>query len=830
MKQCIILFFILFTSISWGQTKIGGHIIDEQGQPIPYANIIFTNSTEGTISDENGKFYLESQNSYNTVEISFIGFKTQTVTLTQSTSLHLKITLKEDAEQLAAVEIYSGKTSKKNNPAIAILRKIWANKRQNGVHQYKQYQYDKYEKLEFDLNAIDSAMIHSPLFKGMRFIFNYMDTSAISGKTYLPIFINESASKVYGDNNLNKKKEILTGNRNSGFNNNHALVAYLKELYNEYNVYDNYLQIFDKSFVSPLSRTGINVYNYVLADSSFIDNKWCYRIVYYPRRKNELTFKGDFWVNDTTWAIKKIDLEMSKSANINWVNEVYIEQEFDVLNDSTFVMTRDHFMANFALKKKEDAHGIYGKRTTLYDQYAFNLEKGSAFYTDSRMAPSQQIFNRDDAFWRDHRIEQLSTKEQGIYKMLDTLKTTRAFKRMYDIGSILATGYISFEGFDYGPLFSTFGYNDVEGIRLRFGGRTYFSQNDRWRLEGFGAIGLKDGKFKYGILGKWLVDPKTRLKLMLGHRHDIEQLGASLTNTTDVLGRSLASASLVTVGSNETLSEIQLTTAAIEWSPFTNFKVRFGASHRQLKPASPEFSLAYYTDAAHTQTAQNIEQTEISTALTYTPGKRTTGYGVDRLVLNEGDYPSLFFNYTLGVKGLFNSDFDYKKLEFLYSQPIHLGGLGKLTATVELGKILGEVPLGLLSVVPGNQTILSIYGSFPLLNYYEFVTDSYASFHLEHNFNGRLFSRIPLLRKLNLRELVGISGVVGSISDENQALNASTSHPVLRAPNDEMYWEWSVGVGNIFRVFRIDFHFRGNYLDNPDARKFGVTGSFQLNF
>lgn len=825
-----VILFLLATLFAQAQTKVGGKVIDINDNPVAFANVIFLNSSEGTITDENGKFYLESKKSYDAVEFSFMGYQTDTLQLVKSTTLNLKIVLRESAETLKSVEIYSGKTSKKNNPAIDILRKIWKNRRKNGVKQYKQYQYNKYEKLEFDLNSVDSSMIGSPLFKGMDFIFNYTDTSRISGKTYLPIFINEAASKVYGDNTIDKGKDILTGNRNSGFNDNHSMVAFIKDLYAEYNIYDNYLKFFEKSFVSPLSRTGINVYNYVLADSSYIDNKWCYKVVYYPRRKNELTFKGEFWVNDTTWAIKKIDLEMSKGANINWVNDVYIEQNYDVLNDSTFVITRDHFMANFALRKKEDAHGLYGKRTTLYDDYRFNIKKPDGFYKNKRGHIQKSVYNRSDEFWKQHRIEKLSEKELGIYHMLDTLKTTRAFKRLYNIGTILASGYIDLGNFDYGPVLSTFGYNDVEGVRLRAGGRTYFDQNDMWRIQGFGAIGLKDHKFKYGISVKWLLDTKLRLKLFGGNRRDIEQLGASLTNTNDVLGRSLASSSLITVGSNKTLSHIKLTTVGLELSPFEAFKVKVGASYRSLKAASEGFDLSYYTNKEHTQTASEVKQTELTTTLTYTPGRKTTGYGVERLTINTGDYPELFFKYTLGIKNVLGSDFDYKRIDFFYRQPLKIGGFGKLTTILEVGKTFGKVPLGLLNVVPGNQTIYSIYGSFPLLDYYEFVTDTYASLHLEHNFNGRLFSRIPIIRNWNLRELVGFSGVIGSVSDDNKTLNASTSNPVLEAPSDQIYWEWSVGVGNIFKVFRIDFHFRGNYLDHPGARKFGVTGTFGFYF
>ncbi len=831
MKYFFSIIFLLIFSISgYTQTKIGGKVIDNDGLPVSYINVIFVNSTEGTITDENGNFYLESENTHDAVEFSFIGLKTVTLPLRESSNLDLEIVMEDDVEQLGAVQIFSGKTSKKNNPAIDILRKIWANKRNNGVYQYDQYEYKKYEKLQFDMNSIDSVLIKSRIFKGMEFIFDHIDTNSLSGKNYLPIFINEASSEVYGNNKLNKEKEILTGNRNSGFNDNHAMVDFIKEIYAEYNIYDNYLQFFDKSFVSPLSRTGIHVYNYVLADSAFIDNKWSYKIIYYPRRKNELTFKGDFWVNDTTWAIKDINLEMSKSANINWVNDVYIEQEFDVLNDSTFVITRDHFMANFAFRKKEDANGVYAKRTTLFDDYVFNEEKPDNFYRDKRTVIKNEVFNRDDSFWEDNRIEKLTDKEKGIYDMLDTLKTTSAFRRLYNLGDIATTGYIRFGNFDYGPILSTFGFNEVEGVRVRAGGRTFFGPNDMWRLEGFGAYGFKDQKFKYGLSGKWMIEPQSRLKIFGGYREDIEQLGASLTNTTDVLGRSMASSSLITVGTNKTLSHIQLGTFGFEISPIENFKISAEASYRKLKAASPEFNLDYYIDEDHQETASKINQAELATTLTFTPGRKTTNYGVERLTVNSGDFAEFFIRYTRGFKGISDYDFNYDRLQFFYRQPWNVGGFGKFTSTIEAGKTFGEIPLGLLSVVPGNQSVYSVFGAFPLLNYYEFVTDSYASLHLEHNFGGRLFSRVPLFRNWNLRELIGVRGVVGDISDANLALNASTSHPYLYAPKDKIYWEWSIGVGNIFKFFRIDAHFKGNYRDNPDARKFGVTGAFEITF
>ena len=832
MKLKLLIPFFFFGFISaFAQTKISGYVLDEQNNSVPYANVFFKGSTEGTITDENGKFYLESSNTWNTVNVSFLGYDTLEITLTKKVNYDLKFILIEGASQLSEVLIVTGKQSKKEseNPAITILKKIWERKRKNGLRQFDQYQYTKYEKVEFDLNTIDSSLIKSKLFKGMEFVFDQVDTSKVTGKTYLPIFLNEASSIVYGDNKINKEKNDLKGNKNSGFSNNQIIIDFIGDLYSEFDIYDNYLKFFDKSFVSPISRTGINTYNYVLSDSAYIDNKWCYNILYYPRRKNELTFKGNFWVNDSTFAIKEISMQASKSANINWVKDIYIEQEFDVLNDSVFLIKRDYMMSDFSFRKKEEARGVYGKRTTLFENYQFNIPKGEKFYSQEVYDYNADIYNQDDEFWEKNRLESLNQDEKGVYKMLDTLKTVKKFKRLYNIGSILASGYVEFPSlnFDYGPIFATFGNNDVEGIRLRAGGRTYFGMNDLWRIEGYTAYGFKDDKFKYGISGKWLLDKKNRLIISAGNRRDVEQVGANLTSSTDVLGRSLASSAVVNTSVNDKLTSVNLTTASIELEPIRNLNFRLSGTYRTLESASSTFSLDYYTDATRTTTASAIQQYENALSISYYPGRKMTGFGVERRTAND-DFASLFAIVTRGDKSILSSDFDYTKVQASYVQPWALGGMGRLTTTFEVGKTFGDVPLGLLSVVPGNQSYFSIYNTFSQLDFYEFVTDTYASVHLEHNFNGRFFSRVPFLRKYNLREIVGIRGVWGDISQGNRDLNASGL--VYVAPTDKIYYEYSVGVGNIFKIFRLDFNFRGNYKDAPEARNFGVTGSFGFNF
>ncbi|HBU77212.1 MAG TPA: hypothetical protein DEF18_03850 [Muricauda sp.] len=831
MKRFFSVFFLIFTVCVSAQTKIEGIVSDDTGMPIAFANIIFVNSSEGTITNDNGRFYMESDETYDAIKVSFIGYETKEIPLGQKVNYNMEIVLTESAEQLQEVVVYTGKQSKKNNPAIDILRKIWAKKRENGVRKFKQYQYDKYEKIEFDLNTIDSALIKSKLFKGLEFMFEDLDTSRITGKTYLPMFLSESFSKVYGDNVLDREKEDVLGNKNSGFSGNQAITAFVEDLYSDYDIYNNYLKFFDKSFTSPLSKTGIDVYNYVLSDSTYIDDKWCYNIIYYPRRKNELTFKGDFWVNDTTFAIKKINLQVTKSANINWVKEIYIEQDFEVVNDSVFLLKRDYMLSDFSFSKKEESRGVYGKRTTVFDNYNFNNPRSEDFYKAVSDPYDPRVFSQDSIFWENARLERLNENESGIFKLLDTLKTVPKFRTYYDIVSILGSGYVEIDkwNIDIGDIYSTFGYNDAEGVRLRGGARTYFGQNDLWRLEGYMAYGFNDKKFKHGFSGKFLLDRKNRLIISGGNRRDIEQLGLSLTSTNDVMGRSIASSSLVTVGSNDRLTNINLSTLNVEMEPVKNFRIDVGGSFRTLSSALPDaFSLDYVDPNSPSGISSEIKQFDLTTTLIYTPGKRTIGYGVERSNIND-DYSTLVLKYTKGVDGFLESDFDYEKIQFSYQQPWQIGGFGRLTSTVELGKTFGAVPLGLLSVIPGNQTLFSLYNVFPNLDFYEFVTDTYATVHLEHNFNGRLFSRIPLLRKLNLREIVGVRGAWGQLSEENIALSAPTNIPLM-APEDQVYWEYSLGVGNIFKILRIDFNFRGNYLENPDARAFGITGTFGFNF
>lgn len=828
MKKSIILFlFFLFaiTTTVFAQTKVSGVVLDKLNQPIPFANVAFKNSNEGVVSNEDGIFYLESSKTYKTIVLTSVGFSDREIDLEKSVNYNLKIQLK-NIESLNEVVVYRGKTSKKDNPALDILRKIWERKRKNGLNMFDQYQLEKYEKIEFDLNTIDTTYMKNKLFKGMEFIFKQVDTSKITGKTYLPIFINEALSDVYGDNKLKKVKEKTKANKTSGFNGNQQILAFVNDLYTTFDIYDNYLTFFDKSFTSPLSTTGIDVYNYVLRDSSYIENKKCYNIVFYPRRKNELTFKGDFWVSDTTFAIKNINMAATKSANINWVKDIYIEQEFEVMNDSIFLMTKDYMMTDFALNKEDKSKGVYGKRTSIYRGHQFNIEKPEKFYREEVNYLDKEVYNKSDEYWEENRFENLTKDEKGVYKMLDTLQTIKKFQQLYSLVEILDSGYLHFGNLDYGSIYSLIGQNSVEGLRLRVGARTYFGPNDPWRVQAYFAYGFKDDKFKYGVTGKWMVDPKKRIIISAGNRRDIEQIGASLTTTNDIVGRSFASSGLLVVGSNNNLTNVNLSNVQVEIEPIKNLTFSTGVSYRTLISASPEFSLDYYTDLSQTAIQSQVKQSEVNLQVEYTPNRIPIAFGVER-DNTDSPFTSFFVTYSQGFKSLFSSDFNYKKLQFDYKQPIIIGPLGRSNITIEAGKTFGYIPLGLMSVIPGNQSFFNIANTFNNLQFYEFVSDQYVTFKWDHDFQGRFFARIPFMRKLNWRENIGFRSVYGTVSDDNRTINASGL--VYNAP-DKVYWEYSAGVGNIFKFFKVDFSWRGSYLDMPDANKFATKISFGFFF
>jgi hypothetical protein len=833
--------------------KVSGQLIDGDTQkPIPDADIFLKNTQIYTTSDSNGVFELQSNKYVDTLQIITEEYPSKYIPLQRGDNLGLlvnfyrkdkdtkstdqgTISKEKEIDEVVVTAFPKKRLPKKENPAYRILRELWKRRRTNGLTNFKNYQYKEYEKIEFDLNNVDSAFISKKIFKKLNISAKDIDTLDISGKTYIPVFLNESLSDIVGQNNPTKReKTFLRGNKASGIPNNDIVANTVKNLYKDVNIYDNVLNFFNKGFTSPVATIGFSVYDYLLADTVSVDGVDCYYIKYRPRRDNELTFKGDLYITKDTYAVKQVSLQSTSGINVNFVKDIYMELNYDNVNDSIFIPLRNYTVLDMSLiTKKEGGKGMFAKRTLTYNDYKFNEPQDTVEkLLDQQWEPiSEGAYNRKDEFWADNRPDLLNEDDKKAYEMVDKVSKTRLFRNIVDAVQILSSGYVNVgNAIDIGNLYQTFGYNDVEGTRVRLGARTFFSSNDMWRVEGYTAYGFKDEQFKYGLEGRLMLNKYNRFTLGVGTKRDITQLGTSLTENEGIMTRSFASSSIISRGSNEYLSSVNQTNAFLSIEPWKNVQLRLDGTYQYIKSANPtKFNIGYYNKKGEIK--NDLYDSHLTFSIQMRPGAKYSRFGLDRYEHTTLS-PTLILKYIKGLKGVLDGDFDYDKIQFLYNHPILWGPIGRTNVTFEFGKSFNKLPLSLLGIIPGNQSYGIVYNTFSQLDYYDFVTDVYTALHVEHHFNGRIFSYIPLLKKLQLRELVIFRGVWGDISDGSKNMNASNINYI--APNKDIYYEYGFGIENIgfgnLRIFRVDFNWRGNYLNMADVNKFGIKFGMQFTF
>ncbi len=412
-------------------------------------------------------------------------------------------------------------------------------------------------------------------------------------------------------------------------------------------------------------------------------------------------------------------------------------------------------------------------------------------------------------------------KPKLLFPKWDKEKSEKFFR----FAKYVTGNYWYVDKFDIGPIYSFIRYNHIENWRIKLGGRTNFGLDDKWRVEGYGAYGIKDKKFKYGVSAKVLLEQYSRLIAHIGYRDDLDHLSSSFSPVEDVLDVDITKSVLLANTKYAKLSDMQRTRVGFEVELMENFRFLTSFDFRKMNPVT-DFNFAYYEDIENKKIRDAFQQSEIRFSLDYSPGKQLSGKGVERKSLTDR-YLRIYLNYTKGLKSLWDSPFAYEKIQFYYKYPIKISNYGIMTTSVEAGKVFGTVPLAMLAVVPGNQTYYTIPNAFHQIDYYEFVTDSYAAFHLQHNFQGKLLSKIALLKKIKMHEIVGVRSVIGSISQDNININAS---PVVYNAPTKMYREYFVAIGNIFDLFRVDFTWRGNYLEREGVRRFGVKATFAYYF
>lgn len=830
------LLFILFNISLFGysQTSVSGRVIDENGIPVSYANIIFKKSNVGTYSDNDGNFTLKSDKNYNVIEVSSIGFATKEVRLKDNHTIQLQVVLVE-GEELGEVTVVGKpqkQLSKKENPAYRILQNIWKNKRKNGLKQSEYYQYEKYTSTELGLSKLDSTFLKKALQSDYEDIRKILSEKKYKQYFSMPMYLKEEVEQVYGDNKANIQRTDIEAERTQGVAQTGFGLERISRAFQEFDIYDNSFIILDKPFVSPVSQFGYGVYSYVLNDSIERDDQKFYTIYFFPRQEQDLAFQGKFVVGSKNYAIESIEMYTVKETNINLVRNLAFEKHFKIINDSIFLPEKEIYEGDFTVFTKNDNEkGMYVKKIISYNNYLLNEPKPTDFYKKDITKYKANQFVKDTLYWANFINDDQMVKTK---KLIQDVGNNKKIKGISDAIDIISTGYIPLRNkMQLGSLWEALTFNNVEGKRMRIGFRSYKTAEDRFRTYFYGAYGSEDKKWKYGISAKYLLFHEPRILIGASFQDDYLQLGSLLQTDEATLNLKNPAQFWFARGDNYYLTQNKKLQGVADIGILkSNLHFTFSGVYQQRKAADPEhFSIAYKDKNNH---VHNIySDANVSLAITYTPRRNVYGYGAEQRFGRNTTHSLYKLKFTQGISGIRNSAFDYSRIEGTITYPTPVWSLGLLKPTIEVGKTFGDVPLPFLTPTPANQTYSIVDNTFSLLDYYDFVTDTYANLYLEHHFNGLIFNRIPLLKKTKWRSLIFAKAAYGTISETNK--NLSLSNVIYNAP-ERLYWEYGFGVENIgfgnFRFIRVDFVWRNDFNDVNAVRnpKFGIRVKIRPEF
>ena len=810
-------------------------MVDELGNSLAFANILFKNSTEGTVANAVGQFNLESDNDYQNLVVSFMGYETKEVVLLQKNTSNLTVKLIEDREKLQEVVIISKPKkalSKKENPAYRILKEIWKNKKKNGLKIVKSYEYYKYTSIELGLNSLDSSFLKKALKKEYASIIKILKQDKKQKSFIVPIYLNEKLEVVFGNNITGDKRVDIKAERSSGIAKQGFAMERIGVAFNEIDVYRNNILILDKSFVSPISTNGYGVYHYVLNDSTELRENKQYTIYFFPKQDGDLALEGSFTVENKTFALTNINMRTNRNINLNLVRNLYFEKKFKLLNDSIYLPLEDKYEGDFTLfSKKDKEKGLYIKKSNYFSKYKFNKPKNKTFYNKRTIKTRADQFKKDDRYWEDNVAKDPDIKNSQI--IIKGLRNNKKIRNISGLINTVSSGYIDlFWDIQFGPFWTTFGNNDIEGLRIRTGFRNFSSIDDKFRINSYLVCGTKDLKVKYAVETKYLLPYNPRIVIGASYMDDYEQLGLRLLQADDLLPHNYGNVALFFRGENYTLSDVQRISSNINVAFTNNFYIGLSGIYQKTSSIKPRKFSINYRDERASKILTETKDFIANATLVYTPRRNVYGYGVEQKY-GKNVFPTSIIKYGKGLKGIAGSQFSYDKLQISHNHPIVLGKLGVLNATVEIGKIFGTVPISLLSPVPANQSYSLVANSFALLDYYDFITDTYLAGHFEYHFDGFLMNRILWIKKLKIRSLFFCRGVSGTVSDKNKAINKSSLD--YNTP-DKIYFEYGFGFENLgygnLRPFRVDFIWRTNFLDTNGARSphFGVLLGIKPGF
>lgn len=827
-----VFIFLLPLSLQAQSTKVKGRVIDaSDGSGIPFAGIYFKNSTVGVSADMDGNFTLETRvDTLTLLSASLLGYVEQVIEIRPHGFNEVEFRLEPVHDELNAAVVKPDDSYMRS-----ILRKIDEAKSRNDPRNRPYYRCDAYTKMELSLNNPDNSVITALLPKSLNFVYDYLDTSVVTGRPYLPVMVSESVSENHHQSSPDNDREIIKASRISGFESDPVLAQFTGNMHVKTNFYDNYLNLFRVDVPSPLSSIGNAYYDYYLIDSLMVDGRKTYKIRFHPSKwASAPTLDGEMSIDAEEFALRDIHARLTKHQNINWVRALSIDVENVRLPDSTWFFKQDKLFIDFSITMRDSSKMVSFLANRLVDYSNPSYKRDSA-QTKSKVwthvEAGKEVMTNDEAFWDEARPFPLSDRERGVYEMVDSIQTTPIYQNTYTFMEMLTNGWLNFNcGIGLGTWTSLYSFNPVEGDRVRLGIRTNKHLSKKFRVMGYAAYGFKDHTWKGGSSFEYVFNNYPFRKLTLSYQHDMMQLGQGST-TSDIVSSILAKAgshkmSMVNdyaLSYQHEWSQNFSTTAAVEIR-------RIYSNHvvPMLAPDGKYFNSIGYNQA-HLQMRFSKEEV-------------VTRGNFDRQFLGS-HYPIVTLDLYGSMKGLGRNEYTYFRPEFRVDYVVNISPIGLSKINFESGAILGQVPYPMLKIFEGNGTYRFDPEAFACMDYFEFVSDRWVTLFWEHNFQGFFLGKIPLMKRLQWREVLSLRAAYGTISDRNNGIvgdpdaEAVMYYPVGMKKLTKPYVELGAGVTNIFRILRIDAFWRMTHrydeIDGervPHPNRFVLNIGFEFNF
>lgn len=814
------LFIFLFPENSSAQKIITGKIRDRHSdEPVPFASLRLRSSGVGQSADSSGGFSLYvSEKRIDTLDVTSVGYQDYSVPINFSA-------IKGDSLKLL-IHMVPGKITgevvikSKVNRGLIMWRRIVAHKPYNDRYRFKNFSYELYNKLELDLKNVNKEKLQKiRLLRPFDFVLNDIDTT--EGTTYLPSYLTEAISDYYYQKNPERRREVFKGVKTIGVS-NESISKLLGGMDQNIDFYNNFIPVFDKQFVSPISDNGDQYYNYKVADTQYVGGRRLVHFLFSPKRKGQNTFEGDCWVHDTTFAIQKMNLRLGKEANINFVDRLSLIQEYQLVNDSIWFLSKDKFVVDLSPIGKNSISFI-GRKTTTYRNVVINdssviKEVAKNKHVEDIILPPDASKKSDD-YWVHARHEELEPREKQIYHMMDTLLHTPQFKAYTKAINFIGTGYYSVGYVTLGPWYNWTYEDIVEGWRVRWDMATSSKLSKNFTIHEYTAYGFGDHKWKGDVDGLFFLKKHPRMYIYAEYLNDFDYDQNYLGDmSSDNIFAYLVRKSGVPIK----YLKLEQSTLELfkEWN--SGFSIDFNAQHKQYDPVRNLPAKELYPG--------NLNSFETSVQFRFAYLEKFLENTYYRTSLGS-DYPIVAVKFTKGIPGVLGSSYNYWKVSGSVSDNLDVSPYGKFSFNAFAGKTFGTLPYLFLDIAPGNEMYYYNKYSFNLMNKYEFIHDQYAGISVEHHFGSGLFRYIPITRKLKFRQFWTAKALWGSLTDANYALNAGSGLN-FQSLNGKTYLELGTGVDNILKVLRVDFLWRPFPLrtSTPASQHFGVFGSLSVNF